>query len=142
MGDVAKGIIQMVSAMGDEADSIPDGKRMSDMTNVFSKALPGLADYLLDNRDEVRLLLKCSDGTKYENFLDGLMQRDLDSMKEIAGDSFPLNPLSSALLVNSYFKALGDAAISGRPRDEIIQAMQDIQDMFAGGMIYLMKGRN
>jgi len=140
VGDTAEGIVSVISSMGDEADRLPRDAGESAMIAVFEKGLPVLVDYLLGHLDETRLLLKCSAGTKYENFLEGLMERDLDFMRGLSEGDFPLHPLAAKLLVNSYFSALGDAVLNGETREEIMQAMQEIDAMFAGGMVYLLKG--
>lgn len=140
--ETAEGIVSTVSKMGDRADAIPPAERVERMTDVFSEGLPELIDYLLSHKDETRLLVKCANGTKYENFLAGLMDRDIEFVKAMYGDNFPLQPLAVRLLVNSYFMLLADAALSDEPREIIAETMQNIEDVFAGGMIYLLKGKD
>ena len=140
--ETAEGIVATISKMGDRADAIPPEERAARMTGVFAEGLPELLDYLLSHKDETRLLIKCAAGTKYENFLAGLMDRDVEFVKAMYGDHFPLHPLAVKMLVNSYFMLLADAALSDEPREDIAEAMQNIQDVFAGGMIYLLKGKN
>ncbi len=142
VGQTAEGIVSVISSMGDEADSLPAEQRAENMMAVFSHGLPKLVDYVLAHLDETRLLLKCSAGTKYENFLDDLMERDLAFARGASIKDFPLHPLSARLLVRSYFGLLGDAVLSGGSREEIMQAMQEIQAMYAGGMLYLWKGES
>ncbi|MCR5089064.1 MAG: TetR/AcrR family transcriptional regulator [Oscillospiraceae bacterium] len=141
VAETAEGIDSILSRMGDEAENLPPEKRMGSMTTVFAHGLPELLDYLLGHPDETRLLLKCSEGTRYENFLEGHMERNLSFARGVSEGNFPLHPLAAKLLVRSYFSLFGDAALSGEPRGDIMQAMQDIEDLFAGGMIYLWKGR-
>ncbi|MCR5144191.1 MAG: TetR/AcrR family transcriptional regulator [Lachnospiraceae bacterium] len=138
--DVANGIIEEVSKMGAGFQKYDSKERLDHMVEVFDLGLSDLLDYLLSHIDETRLLLKCSQGTKYENFLERLMDRNLELMKDMTGDEFPLNPLAAKLLVNSYFNLLGDAVLSGESREEIADAMKDIEKLYAGGMVSLMKG--
>lgn len=138
--DVANGIIEEVSKMGAGFQKYDSKARLNHMVEVFDLGLSDLLDYLLSHIDETRLLLKCSQGTKYENFLERLMDRNLELMKDMTGDEFPLNPLAAKLLVNSYFNLLGDAVLSGESREEIADAMKDIEKLYAGGMVSLMKG--
>jgi len=142
VGQTAKGIVSVISGMGDEADSLPADQRAANMMAVFSHGLPKLVDYVLAHLEETRLLLKGSAGTKYENFLDDLMERDLAFVRGASTKDFPLHPLSARLLVRSYFGLLGDAVLSGGSREEIMQTMQEIQAMYAGGMLYLWKGES
>ncbi len=142
VGETAEGIVSVISAMGDEADSIPPEQRPSQMMSVFTHGMPGLVDYVLAHPDETRLLLKCSAGTRYQNFLDNLMVRDLNFVKVASNGDFPLHPLAADLLVHSYFSLFGDAVLSGGTREEIMQAMEEIHAMFTGGMLHLWKGES
>ncbi len=139
-GDTAAEVVAIISRMGDQEDQLPPEQRMTNMTRVFEQGLPELLDYLLNHLDETRLLLKCSAGTKYEHFLDELMERNLNFVKGLSEQRFPLHPLAAKLLVQSYFNLFGDAVLSGESREDILCAMQEIQHMFAGGMIRLLEG--
>ena len=141
VGETARGIVGEISKMGDRADSIPPDQRSGSMTQAFAAGLPRLLDYLLAHLDETRLLLKCSTGTKYENFLSDLMDRDLAFVRDISPDQPLMHPLAERLLVQGYFSALDDAVLSGLPRDDIERAMNDIDDVYAGGIVSLLKGR-
>ncbi len=139
--ETAEGLVATISHMGDVADGYSPEDRKQHMTEVFAMGLPTLLDYILEHYNETRLLLKCAEGTKYENFLGGLMDRNLASTTQVAGGVLPLNPIAARILVKGYYSMLGDAALSEGTREEKMQAMQDIEDMFAGGIIAVMKGR-
>lgn len=139
--ETAEGLERIVSNMSRQFEALPANQAFSSVTDVFSDGLPELVDYLLANIDEVRLLLRCSEGTRYGNFMSKMMDQDLDYWERNAGDKFPLSPLAANLLVNSYFNLLGDAVLSGASRDEIITAMQEINTMYTCGMIGMMKGK-
>ena len=139
--ETAEGIERIVANMSSQFEALPAEQAFTSVTEVFSEGLPELADYLLANVEEVRLLLKCSEGTRYENFMSAMMDQDLDYWVRNAGDQFPLSPLAANLLVNSYFNLLGDAVLSGATREQIITAMRDINAMYTCGMIGLMKGK-
>ncbi|MCR4588279.1 MAG: TetR/AcrR family transcriptional regulator [Lachnospiraceae bacterium] len=137
--DTAEGIVKMISAMGDRSDALQPEQRKQQMSALFAGGLPGLLDYLLEHRDETYLLLRCSEGTRYEHFLSGLMQRNLASARQMSGSKLPMHPIAANLLERSYFALLGDAALSDASKEDIATSMQDIQDFYAAGLLGLMK---
>ncbi|MCR5273685.1 MAG: TetR/AcrR family transcriptional regulator [Lachnospiraceae bacterium] len=137
--ETADGIIALITEIGDSVEALPTDQAFIGMSDGFKYALPKLLDYLFEHIDEVRLLFKCSEGTKYNNFLSGVMSHELEFWKEYTGKDFPISPLAANLLVNSYFRLLGDAVLSDESREEIAKAMQNINNIYIMGMANLIK---
>ncbi|MCR4956704.1 MAG: TetR/AcrR family transcriptional regulator [Lachnospiraceae bacterium] len=140
--DTAEGVIDIISHMGDHLDTFSGEERVANMNPVFEEELPKLLTYLSEHMEETRLLLKCSKGTAYENFLEGIMERNLSSLRKMFGEQLPWNSLTEKLLLNSYFSLLGDAVLSGETMEEVKQTMNQIQAFYAGGMLALTKGNH
>jgi len=136
----ASGIIEALTEMAAALNALPDDQKLSKMTGVFSEGMAQLVDYLWGRRDETRLLLQCADGTRYEDFLSGMMQQDLQFMAQAGGRAqLPLEPLAQKLLVRSYFSVLGQAVLEGDSREEILRTMKDIQSVFTEGMVHILQ---
>lgn len=139
----ANGILAALTEMAATLDALPDEQKLVQMTEVFSDGMTRLVDFLWEFRDETRLLLECADGTRYENFLSGMMEQDLLFMAQAAGKTeLPLEPLAQKLLVQSYFSTLGQAVLEGNDRVEIIRTMKDIQSVFTDGMVHILQRDN
>ena len=139
----ANGILAALTEMAATLDALPDEQKLVQMTEVFSDGMTRLVDFLWEFRDETRLLLECADGTRYENFLSGMMEQDLLFMAQAAGKTeLPLEPLAQKLLVQSYFSTLGQAVLEGNDREEIIRTMKDIQSVFTDGMVHILQRDN
>ena len=139
----ANGILAALTEMAATLDALPDEQKLVQMTEVFSDGMTRLVDFLWEFRDETRLLLECADGTRYENFLSGMMEQDLLCMAQAAGKTeLPLEPLAQKLLVQSYFSTLGQAVLEGNDREEIIRTMKDIQSVFTDGMVHILQRDN
>ncbi|MCR5784356.1 MAG: TetR/AcrR family transcriptional regulator [Eubacterium sp.] len=139
--DTADGIVSRITKIGESVEKLPREQVFSGMSEMFESALPELLDFLLEHQDETRLLLKCSDGTTYNNFLSDVMDHEMNYWEKITGENFPISALASNLLINSYFNLLGDAVLSGAAREEIAKAMRDINDIYSKGMMNLLKER-
>lgn len=141
--ETASGILAFLKETAVTMNALPDDLKLQQMNDVFSARMPLLVDFLFQHRDETYLLLRCSDGTRYENFLAGMMEEDLQFMAQAAGmKELPLQPLAQKLLVESYFSLLGQAALEGTTREEIMETMQDIQSVFTDGMVNLLQRNN
>ena len=139
----ANGILASLSEMAETLYALPDEQKLVQMTEVFSAGMTRLVDFLWECRDEARLLLHCSNGTRYENFLSGMMEEDLHFMSQAAGKTeLPLEPLAQKLLVQSYFSTLGQAVLEGNDREEIMRTMRDIQSVFTDGMVHILQRDN
>ena len=140
VGKTAEGILSVLTEMTVTLNAVPDDQKLAKMRGVFSEGMTRLVDFLWENRDETRLLLECAEGTRYENFLSGMMEEDLRFMAQAGGKTeLPLEPLAQKLLVRSYFSALGQAVLEGSSREEIIRTMKDIQSVFTDGMIQILQ---
>ena len=139
----ANGILGALSEMAATLYALPDEQKLVQMTEVFSAGMTRLVDFLWEFRDEARLLLQCADGTRYENFLSGMMEENLHFMAQAAGKTeLPLEPLAQKLLARSYFSVLGQAALEGNNREEIMRTMRDIQSVFTDGMVHILQREN
>lgn len=136
----ANGILSALTEMAATLNALPDDQKLAKMTEVFSSGMAPLVDYLLEHRDETCLLLQCADGTRYENFLSGMMKQDIQFMAQAGGRSeLPMEPLAQKLLVRSYFSVLGQAVLEGNTREEILRTMEDIQSVFTYGMVQVLQ---
>ncbi len=137
---VAKGILTSLTEMAEILNGLPDEEKLAKMTDVFTSYMPRLVDFLMDNRDETYLLLECAGGTRYENFLSGMMEQNLLFMAQASGKAeLPLEPLAQKLLVRSYFSTLGQAVLEGDDREEIMRTINDIQSVFTDGMVHILQ---
>ncbi len=136
----AKGILTSLTEMAEILNGLPDEEKLAKMTDVFTAYMPRLVDFLMDNRDETYLLLECAGGTRYENFLSGMMEQNLLFMTQASGKAeLPLEPLAQKLLVRSYFSTLGQAVLEGDDREEIMRTINDIQSVFTDGMVHILQ---
>lgn len=136
----ANGILAALTEMASTLNALPNDQKFAKMTEVFSAGMAQLVDFLWEYRDETRLLLHCADGTRYENFLSGMMEQDIMFMAQAAGRTeLPLEPLAQKLLVRSYFSVLGEAVLEGNTREEIMRTMKDIQSVFINGMLQILQ---
>ena len=146
--EVADGFNAILASIAQEMDRLPDDRKLNHMIDCYLDKLPELVDYICEHRDEMTLLIKCSDGTKYENFLDGFIgksQSKIESAADLARSKgrelSRIDQPTFDLLMSGYFSMLGNIILSGRAPERIREMMSDVAIVYKEGMIRLLEIR-
>ena len=68
--ETADYIIVFIQEIYDEVKMYPSKERAGQMMDCFARRQPEIVDYLLEHREELRLLLMKAEGTRYETFFE------------------------------------------------------------------------
>ena len=92
------------------------------------------------NMDDYHLLLTCSSGTKYENFLHDLTQtaqertiRYLPILREMGLAVRAISPMELHLLYSAYVTALFEPVIHRYTLDESMRCLETVEAFFLPG---------
>ena len=142
VGDTANGLLEILREIAGDMDAFPPNQRIYHMTEAYLKKLPRLVDYLTAHKDEVRLLVACSSGTRYENFLNQIlssnMSRSVANMESSGLPAHPMRPTTFRMLMNAYFSMLTEIVLGDADREELIAVMSDIQKVYQYGIMNLI----
>ncbi len=147
--ETAKGFGDILFSIKKEMDRLPADQKLYRMIDCYLQQLPVLVDYIQTNRDGMTLLLKCSDGTKYENFFDAYMKKSRaqiegarrlsqKSGKKLSG----IAPATFDLLMRGYFDMLAKIVLEERDKDTICRMMAEIALVYKNGMISLFEKKS
>ena len=82
-------------------------------------------EYIYDHFDEFRLILMCSEGTRYNNMVDEMMKIEEESteefmnlMRENGRESPYIDPLLAHMVTSGYFTSFFEIVRHSVPRDE------------------------
>lgn len=99
-----------------------------------------LFEYIYENFDVFRLLLMCSSGTKYANFLDDLVRSDVrETIKLIAElkvRCIPVNDLDEDewhMLVHSYYASIAEIVMHNYPKQAALKYAHTLSVFFSSG---------
>ena len=125
---------------------MPPEQMLFSMLDCYLRRLPELVDYLCAHREEMTLLLRCTEGTKYENFFDGFRMANTERISqgietaEHAGQSLhSIDPGSLDLMLRGYFDMLARIILENEDRDTIIRRMRDVALVYRNGMLSLIE---
>ena len=110
-----------------------DGMSSEETMNIF-------IDFLYDNFDLFKLLLECSDGTAFVDFIDILAIKEDATAKVLykqyldAGYKLhELNENEVHMLNHAYFACIFETVLHNYPKDKALQYAKTVQGFFSAG---------
>ena len=144
--DTAEGFIALIHSVSEKMSALPPQNMIYSMLDCYIERLPDIADYICAHRDEMTLIMRCSEGTKYENFLNRFrMQNDArisDGVKKAAGSGkqiHDIDPELMDLLMHSYYSILAKIVLEENDRDRIVMMMRNAALVYRNGIMSLME---
>lgn len=145
--ETAEGFFAIIHKIVNDMDSLPPKRMLFEMTDCYLRHLPELARYICAHKSEIRLLLKGSEGTKYENFLEPLHRLNREKISEAVkraqehGISIrQISPETFDLLLHGYFYILSRIALEEKEPDTICRMMTEVALVYKSGILCLMEG--
>ncbi|WP_300277001.1 TetR/AcrR family transcriptional regulator [Peptacetobacter sp.] len=120
-------------------DELSNGK-LAALDYVSEEAIFETIDFIFDNFDLFKLLIDCSDGTKYSNFVDFIVDLELDSMERVSillrKNNIKINDVNNNdlhIIYHSYYSCLFEIVLHDYSKDEAIRCAKTIFDFFMAG---------
>ncbi len=104
-----------------------------------------IRDVILPRRDEFRLLMTCSSGTKYENFIHEFVQDNqkefLEAIRFLKDNGYPAIDVDEEelhMLLSAYLTACFEPIIHGVDEAKLDKYLNTIQEFFMPGWLRIM----
>lgn len=104
-----------------------------------------IREVILPRRDEFKLLMTCSAGTKYENFIHEYASENqiefLDAVQYLKNKGYPARDIDEEelhMLLSAYLTACFEPIIHDCPEDKIDKYLNTIQEFFMPGWMRIM----
>lgn len=144
--ETAAGLISIVRSIGEEMEALPPERMLYEMVDCYIRRLPELVGYLCEHRQEMQLILRCSEGTKYENFLDLFRTRNREFLRQATAQAnragkqvHGLPPETYEFLMRGYFHMLSAIVLEEEEPEKICRMMEQIALVYKNGMLSLME---
>lgn len=113
---------------------------LKDLWRLSEDTIQQIIEYIYENFDVFKLLLMCSDGTKYAAFLDNIVRREvhetLKLMNELKSRGVPVNELEDDewhMLVHSYFASISEIVLHNYPKTSALKYAHTLAAFFSSG---------
>lgn len=144
--ETASGLMALLDSVASDMNAFSPEEKVFKMCNAYISRIPEIVDYLLAHRDAMRLIISCSQGTKYENFFRSLQLRNERNISRSASEAstsvrniHPLSIDTMGLLMDGYFSILGKLILDETDRDKIIRCMAEVAKVYEVGILALMQ---
>lgn len=141
--ETAQGLMALLNSVAEEMDAFPPEEKVFRMCGAYIRRIPEIVDYLLSHRDEMRLILACSQGTRYENFFGSIQRYSEDNISQSAAEAEKkLRPLSAdtmELLMDGYFSILAKLILEEIDREKMIRNMTEVARVYEAGILALIQ---
>lgn len=143
---VAEGLkAQFRVAQDQYFDLIPEEKTASSQ-ELSVDYLYRFLDYIYQNFEAFRLLICCSDGTKYQDFLHELVQLEVErsgwyyeELKKLEKLEGEIDPEVHHMLTSAYFTAVFEVVAHNMPKEKALAYVGQISKFFNAGWDSLMR---
>lgn len=136
---------QFKKAQDEHFDLIPKNKtsQSKDLSNTYLKYF---VNYIYDNFDVFKLVLCCSEGTKYASFIHDLVELDVNRTqnyyKELRQQGKLEGQVSCQLhhmVTSAYFTAVFETVVHDMKRDEALKYVDELATFFNSGWEGILK---
>ena len=107
------------------------------VSNGYSTFEDGFLDYIYDHFEEIKLLMVCSKGTKYESFFDTLVRTEEESsmhmikmLKKSGYECAELTAEQHHIAATMYMTGLYEIIRHDMPREKAVECIQFIYDFY------------
>lgn len=124
----------------EEFTALPYDTQVSGMGDITACCVEWCLEYIYDHLDEFRLILMCSDGTRYANMVDEMMKTEEESTEEFIalmrknGMEIPeIDPLLEHMVTSGYFTSFFEVVRHSVPREDARIYIQNLQAFYKAG---------
>jgi len=129
----------------EEFEKMPLEQQVDSMDDYSSLGLQKMFEYVWEHKTAFRLISKAADGTKYENFMQRIAQKDIDSTEdfynvlESQGKTVErIDPLIEQIVITGTFATFFTLILRDIPKDEAKRGLSQMFRFYRGGWNSLM----
>lgn len=124
---------------------LPPQEQPENLSTISGRCMHEMLLYAYENLDEFKLLLCCSEGTRFAGMIDEMVEieikgtHDYQAVLEKLGTPSPLiDPRLEHILITGMFNAYFELIIHEMPLDEAQQYLIELQKFYTAGWMKIM----
>ena len=134
------GLRERYDAAEDRCFDYISAHNMTDLWSVSVGTMVDFIDFIFDHFDEFKLLLHCSDGTKYVDFIDWMVEKEVqdtlkmyDVLDEKGIEHKRLSLKELHMLNHAYYACIFETVLHDYTKEEAIQTTHTLVEFFTAG---------
>ena len=120
--------------------NLPENEQPNEMGKISGDCMAEMVDYMYDHYDDFRLILCCSEGTKYENFIHNMVEIEVEAtyrfMNVLRKNGKRVNNIDPALvhiLASGMFTAYFEMIVHNMPKSQAKGYVKDLRAFYTAG---------
>lgn len=124
---------------------LPEQVQPDNMSEISGKCMTDMLLYAYDHLDEFKLLLCCSEGTRFAGMIDEMVEIEIKSthdymavLKRLGRPSPHIDERLEHILITGMFKAYFELIIHEMPLAQALAYLQELRDFYSAGWMKIM----
>lgn len=145
VGEQYNTMMQSYRKAQEDFANLPLEEQPENMSDISSTCMHDMLIYAYKNRDEFRLILCCSDGTKFSGMVDEMVEIEIkathdyyDVLEKIGTPSPEIDPRLEHILVTGMFNAYFELIIHDMPLDKAENYLNELFNFYHAGWMKIM----
>ena len=121
---------------------LPPERQAAEMPTFSGGGIAGMLDYIYGNYDAFKLILCCSEGTSYADYVDSIVEieseytlRFIETMRNSGHSLRELDPHLMHMLANALFSGIFEVVVHDSEKEEAAKNIKELMDFFTAGWI-------
>lgn len=122
----------------------PEEQRLR-MNDISGECMEWMMEYAYENKDVFKLILCCSEGTKYENMIHEMVEIEVESthrfadvLKRMGVREYKIDLQLEHMLVSGMFSSFFEMIIHDVPREKAPEYVRDLRAFYTAGWKKIM----
>ncbi len=139
-GEQARAIqARYMQAHADFARLSPEQQR-ADMSSISYECMDWMVDYVYDNLDAFKLLICCSEGTKYENLIHEMVEIEVEStrcfiqnLRNLGQEVPEVDPQLEHILASGMLTAFFEMVVHDMTKSQAVNYVRELREFYTAG---------
>ena len=145
VGEQADYMMYYYKKAQEDFEKLPPEEQPEKTGEISGQCMEKMLDYAYENLDEFKLILQCSEGTRYESYVHDMVEVEInathkfnDVLKSLGRESKLLNPQLEHMLVSGMFAAYFEMVIHEMPKEQAREYLKDLRAFYTAGWQKIM----
>lgn len=146
VNDHAEYILKLFGNTLDKFETLPLNEQNYQMKHYSEGCFMKMLDYIYDNSDSFKLLIICSEGTEYSNFIHILVEKEVNStlcyIESLKNQNHKIPYISKNfchIIASGLFSGIFETIIHNMPKQDAIIYLKQLMTFYLAGWSKILK---
>lgn len=138
-------MLHMYNETLNEFFSVSPEEQYNNMGDMTFKCMKKMKEYMYENFDAFKLILCCSEGTKYKDMIHNMANMDVqathdfaDNINQLGTDIKKINPVLEHILTSGMFTGFFELIVHDVSKEEADEYIKQLLDFYTAGWEKIM----